>query len=96
MDGRVHMPKHTQWTNCIGMKAGNGLHLPLIAGRCLDGLPAWSAPLIDTPVGANMPQPLRMHLRGHIMLSKRSSAAESWHRGNLWRTASKQHGTQWA
>ena len=64
----------------ISLQAGNGLHLPLIAGRCLDGLPAWSAPLVDTPVGANMPQPLRMHLCGHTLLSKRSLAPRSWHR----------------
>ena len=96
MDGRVHMPTHTQWANCTGQQGGNGLHLPLIAGRCLDGLPAWSAPLVDTPVGANMPQPLRMHLCGHMALLKRSLALESWHRGNLSRTASKEHGIDWA
>ena len=81
LDGRVHMSMHPQWANCTGQQAGNGLHLPLIAGSCLDGLPAWSTPLVDAPVGANMPQPLRMHLCGHMVLSKHILALESWHRG---------------
>ena len=73
------MPTHTQWIDCIGQKAVNGVHLTLIAGCCLDGLPAWSTPFVDTPVSTNMPQPLRMHLCRSMMLLKCSSVLKLWH-----------------
>ena len=40
-----------------------GVYLSFIACCCFDGLPAWSTPLIHSPVGADMPQTLGVHLQ---------------------------------
>ena len=41
----------------------SGVYLSLIACCCFDGLPAGSTPLVHSPVGADMPQTLGVHLQ---------------------------------